>query len=184
MTPWQTHVEKWKDCQLCPLGKQRGRIVLARGQIPCDILFVGEAPGQSEDVLGQPFVGPAGQLLDDIVRDALVLQPRQDFHLAFTNLVACFPREAKARGENEPQDSEVRACGERLWEFARIAKPRLIVAVGALANKFVAAIARTQFEAYCAIVHPAAILRGNPVQRDFMRQRAVVQLANAVEELK
>lgn len=68
---WSVFVERWKDCTACGLCEHRQKVVLARGSVPCDILFIGEAPGESEDCLGQPFVGPAGQLLDRIVRLAL-----------------------------------------------------------------------------------------------------------------
>jgi uracil-DNA glycosylase len=63
-------------------------VVLCRGRLPCDVLFVGEAPGVSEDVLGRPFVGPAGKLLDTIVERALDGQ----YDCAMTNLVACIPK--------------------------------------------------------------------------------------------
>src|SRR4051812_28157858 len=103
MTTWLQHVQRWKDCQRCPLGQQRGRICLTRackagdqpgaygGRLPCDVLFIGEAPGSSEDALGLPFVGPAGDLLDQIKQRALP----PETSCAFTNLVACYPREAK-----------------------------------------------------------------------------------------
>jgi uracil-DNA glycosylase len=70
-TLWSAHVDDWKDCTRCPLHTVRSNVVLARGSIPCDILFVGEAPGRSEDALGKPFVGPAGILLDEMIEDAL-----------------------------------------------------------------------------------------------------------------
>jgi uracil-DNA glycosylase len=69
-TPFQLHVAQWRNCTACPLHIGRKQVVFARGKIPCDILFVGEAPGKSEDMHGQPFYGPAGQLLDDIVENA------------------------------------------------------------------------------------------------------------------
>src|SRR3954471_2435855 len=99
MTTWLEHVARWRDCTRCPLSQQRSNIVLARGQVPCDVLFVGEAPGASEDALAQPFCGPAGHLLDQIVERAL--PPIVSY--AMTNLVCCFPREAKAQGDNEPE---------------------------------------------------------------------------------
>ena len=70
MTPYIKHREKWKDCTRCLLHEHRRKIVLCRGKIPADVLFVGEAPGESEDVLGSPFVGPAAQLLDSLIEQA------------------------------------------------------------------------------------------------------------------
>ncbi len=71
MTKYQLHVLNWKDCERCYLSQRRTKVVLCRGTLPCDVLFVGESPGKSEDVLGEPFIGPSGQLLGKIVQKAL-----------------------------------------------------------------------------------------------------------------
>lgn len=198
MTPWTEHVARWKDCTRCPLAQQRGSIVLARGTVPCDVLFIGEAPGASEDALGQPFVGPAGHLLDAVVASALTDPQQQTVRTAFTNLVACFPREAKARGDNEPERGEVLACRPRLVEFVRLCRPRLIVLVGVLAKQYVHGasmfrldgqplnpewIPEGRFLEFCDIVHPAAILRMPLAQKNMAVQRCVVQLRNAVADV-
>lgn len=81
------HVDRWKHCTLCPLHKVRRQVVLARGKLPADVLMVGEAPGLSEDVLGAPFTGPAGQLLDRIITATEL----ENYRIAFTNLVGCIP---------------------------------------------------------------------------------------------
>lgn len=172
---WTGHVNKWKDCKLCPLGGQRDRIVLARGTVPCDVLFIGEAPGASEDAIGLPFVGPAGSLQDSIIEQAL---PRTSY--ALTNLVACLPREAKLAGYNEPDASEIRACRTRLVEFINLASPKLIVRVGILASTWVQDRLGIQF---VDIVHPAAILRMPLAQRQMAIQKSVVILRNAVEDM-
>jgi uracil-DNA glycosylase len=68
---WAEFLQGWgRGCgsNLCPLAR---KVVLARGTLPCDVLFIGEGPGVSEDVTGRPFVGPAGSLLDHIVNTAL-----------------------------------------------------------------------------------------------------------------
>lgn len=135
MAPWPRFVERWKDCQLCPLGEQRDRIVLARGSLPCDVLFIGEAPGDSENALGQPFKGPAGKKLDKIIERSV--PPEVTY--ALTNLVCCYPRDAKMSDSDnhQPSPDEIRACRPRLYEFINIAQPRLIVCVGALATAWV-----------------------------------------------
>lgn len=66
------HVANWQACKLCNLCKTRTQTVLFRGHIPCDVLFIGEAPGTAEDATGWPFIGPAGQLFDSLVDDALL----------------------------------------------------------------------------------------------------------------
>ncbi len=178
MTAWTDHVARWKDCQLCPLCQQRDRIVLGRGQVPCDVVFVGEAPGASEDALGEPFIGPAGDVMNQIIDRAL--PPGTTY--ALTNLVACFPREAKARGDNEPEMSEILACRPRLEEFVAIARPRLIVRVGALAAGWAQP---PRGVATVDIIHPAATFppRMPRVQAQSAIQHAIVKLRCAVEAM-
>lgn len=183
---FRRHYEAWKDCRACPLWRTRARIVVARGTVPCDVLFVGEAPGESENVLGRPFVGPAGRLLDAIVYQAL---GASGLSTAFTNLVCCIPRDPDEGGKAaEPPDESIEACRPRLEEFVRLCRPRLLVAVGRLATDWL-----TQGMKYSvkvdpsirqtSITHPAAILRANVAQRGLAVQRCVVTLRNAAEEL-
>jgi uracil-DNA glycosylase len=170
---WIEHVAKWRDCQKCPLAQQRSNIVLARGTLPCDVVFVGEAPGSSEDALGLPFRGPAGNLLDQIIERAM-----PDITYAMTNLVCCYPREAKAEGINEPRLDEIKECRPRLTEFINIAQPKLIVCVGRLATEHV----DHRDGVHCIdIDHPAHILRMPLVQKQMAAQKAIIILRNAVE---
>src|SRR6266404_2065579 len=146
MTPYRQHVEKWRDCRLCPLWEGRLRVVFARGDVPAEVVFVGEAPGASEDSLGgpnghpgQPFVGPAGNLLDRMIEDA-----RQRWQvpgmegptyntierIAFCNVVGCFPVDAKDTDDHRPPAESVKACRPKIDEFLRICRPRLVVLVG------------------------------------------------------
>lgn len=174
---WTDHVTRWKDCHQCPLGDQRSSIVLARGTVPCDILFVGEAPGTSEDALGLPFVGPAGNLLDGIIERAL----DKSITYALTNLVCCFPRDAKLFSNNhQPQPDEIRSCRLRLTEFVNIARPKLVVRVGQLATTWADYASDTK---YLDIVHPAAILRMPLAQRQMAAQKSVVIIRSAVEDM-
>lgn len=204
-TLYQLHVDRWRDCQRCELASQRDRVVFARGKVPCDVLLVGEAPGESEDALGQPMVGPAGQLLDRIVADALdqsgggavsTADGGDQLRVAFYNLVGCFPAEAKHEGTNEPPKEAIKACSPKLVEFMWLAQPRLVVCVGALAKKHVANESmfwgpgnRCEWLPdgialeFKDIIHPAAILRANIAQRDLLVQRCTVVLANAFESL-
>lgn len=176
MPTWHEHVERWKGCQRCPLGQQRDRICLARGSLPCTVLLVGEAPGASEDAIGQPFVGPAGLLLDQIVEHAL---PEGVSYL-LTNLVACFPREAKSEGINEPEYAEIMACRPRLIELVNLAQPQLIVRVGKLATNYVP---NKSWMQYVDIDHPAYILRMPLAQKQMATQRCIVRIRNAYEDV-
>lgn len=178
MSKYQQHVAKWQDCQLCKLCVNRTNIVLGKGKIPCDALFVGEAPGASEDILSVPFVGPAGKLLDEIIRQS----GAEKYRLAFTNLVACIPLDDS--GEDKlvaPPLESIRACKDRLVEFVQLANPKMIVCVGALAAKWCPEFLNKKL-VYVNIVHPAAILRGNLAQRGLSIQRAVVILSTAIED--
>lgn len=188
MTTWLEHVNKWKDCQRCPLGQQRDRICFARaclagdppgsygGSLPADVCLIGEAPGISEDASGLPFYGPAGDLLSRIVTAALPA----DVPVIYTNLVLCFPREAKLRGDNEPERSEILECRPRLIEFVNLVQPKLVVCVGSLADQFIRPIGKTEL---LHIIHPAHILKMPPAKKPFEVQKCVVQIRNAYEEV-
>ena len=198
MTPWQQHVKNWEHCQECPLCTQRQNVVLARGTVPCDVLLIGEAPGISEDALGKPFIGPAGKLIDQVVERAIPRDERADclgapdpylLSWAFTNLVACFPAEAKETSNHQPNVSEIEACRPRLDEFIMVCQPRLIVTVGGLAEDHLSVEIINDKPYYggmvpvCRIVHPAHILRMPLAQRDMATRRAIATLSTAIESL-
>ncbi len=187
MTPWQRHQAKWLQCQRCELCHGRKHVVLCRGELPCAVLFAGEGPGESEDVMGRPFCGPAGQLLDAIVKESLAAAGAPDLSCAFTNLVACIPRDEVDRKADEPPPEAVDACAPRLAELVAMAKPQLIVCVGGLAKDELMSARgkrgtlRDWSGELVDVVHPAAILRANPAQRGLMVRRCVARLANAVQ---
>lgn len=162
---------------LCTLssGGQRGRICLARGTVPCSVLFVGEAPGISEDTSGRVFDGPAGKLLDQIIERSLP----KEITYALTNLVACFPRDAKSRGDNEPERSEILECRPRIVEFVNLARPRLIVRVGKLSTQYLNFDTTVPF---VDIDHPAYIIRMPLAQQQMAVQKCIVQLRTALED--
>ena len=186
---WAQHVSKWRNCSQCKLCDQRYMIVLGKGQAPCDILLVGEAPGESEDVHGQPFVGPAGYLLDQIVS-----RSTGSLRKAYTNLVGCFPAVSKQLGTHRPYEDEIEACRPRLQEFIELAEPKLIVAVGSLAetylppalNAIVYSGGRVEghptVKQVIGIVHPAHILKRMPrAQQGMAVERSIVTILTAVE---
>ncbi len=130
---YQIHATKWKECVRCDLHHCRDRVVLTRGQIPCEVLFIGEAPGSSENVLGVPFIGPAGKLLDQLIESAQL--DHRDVRIAFTNLVACVPKE-NGQKIGEPAKEWIQACAPRLIDFVSLCKPKAIIYVGKLAAKW------------------------------------------------
>lgn len=172
MTSWEKYKEKWKRCQKCSLSDRRKKVVLARGKIPCDILFVGEAPGHSEDVVGIPFVGPAGRLMEGIIHSALDGQ----YDYALTNLVACIPLGEDNNKLQEPPEECIEACEPRLEEFMDLAVPDVVIAVGKLAREHLVS-------AEDSILHPAAMLRMDPGQKSLAVQRAVAIISDAVYEV-
>lgn len=190
MTALQVFVEKWKSCDLCVLHKTRNRIVLGRGSIPCDVLFCAEAPGLSEDVIGQPMVGPAGHLLDTIIERAMEYSedgmPRWTY--ALTNLVCCLPIDPETGAKAvEPEEEHVQACSERLKEFIAICNPKLIVCVGRLARDYAEPGMKHSLDLgydgpRIDILHPAAILRMNVAGQGLAIQKCVVQISQAVSE--
>ena len=188
---WAQHVARWRNCTDCPLHAQRDNIVLARGSIPADVCLIGEAPGESENLIGQPFKGPAGHLLDGIVDRAKAQAEAQALTCVYTNLVCCFPKLAKEAGDNEPTREEIAACTDRLEEFISIARPRLVVAVGTLAEVNLPLAVRAggtvegheTVKFWTSITNPASILRMPVAQQSMAVQRCVVILSGALERL-
>lgn len=125
-TRYQLHLQTWDGCTRCDLHKYRTNMVFARGESRAQVVFIGEAPGDNEDSTGVPFVGRAGEKLDEIIE--LALGNRHTY--AITNLVCCLPPYSQFRDGRQPLPEEVDACKPRLVEFISIADPRLIVCVG------------------------------------------------------
>jgi len=199
MTPLQCHVERWKNGCGHDLCSKARRIVLGRGSVPCDVLLVGEAPGQSEDNVGKPFVGPAGKLLDNIIECSIGVENnvrRANGHpeltYAITNVVGCMPRGNAGAKAGEPDLDQIEACIPRLEDFIAVARPRLVVCVGKISKEWLepGIKGNVKFDAHdprnvrrVVIDHPAFILRANVVNQGLLRQRAIVTIGTAVEEL-
>lgn len=184
ISPFRQHVERWQACTACVLHETRQRVVLYRGSVPCDILFTGEAPGESENVVGVPFVGPAGKLLDHIVSRSISV----GLTWGMTNIVCCIPRDTEKGSKlAQPEDESVEACKPRLIEIAEICHPRLIVAVGQMARDWLEpgwkkSVKIDRNIPRIDIIHPAAILRANIAQQGLLIQRAIVKIKTAIED--
>lgn len=156
---WYEHKDKWKDCERCPLHQHRQRVVLVRGYLPCKVLFIGEAPGESEDSLGEPFVGPSGHMLDRIISEAQQKSRKPGLRYAITNVISCFPLNESGEEDQpsfrKPEKNEVKQCRPRLLELIQLASPSAIVTVGSVAAW---ALPKLQVE-QVHIVHPSYILR-------------------------
>ena len=101
MLSWQELEEKCQSCTACPLCETRHNVVFGVGDRGADLMFVGEGPGEQEDLRGEPFVGPAGQLLDDML--SIIDVDRTNCYIA--NIVKCRPPRNR-----DPQEPEQEAC--------------------------------------------------------------------------
>lgn len=176
---WQRFRERWSSCEGCELSLRRQHVVLARGEIPCDVLFVGEAPGVAEDAIGSPFVGPAGKLLD---RQILAAWGEGRVRKAFTNVVACIPLDEDYKKVSEPPKECVEACATRLEEFLELADPTYVVCVGKVASERMAEVYDIDSPQVIEIAHPAAILRLEDARQPMANTRVEVQLQNLLAE--
>ncbi len=150
-------------CQKCPLGETRNKFVFGVGNPNADIMLIGEAPGADEDRLGEPFVGRAGKLLNDIL--AAIDLKREEVYIA--NIVKCRPP-----GNRNPLPLEMETCMPYLYKQIDLIKPKLILCLGlvaasALLSKKVS-LGKLRGNVYdlnnikvMATYHPAALLR-NP----------------------
>ena len=111
------------DCGLCA-GRQH--VVFGVGQKEADILFVGEGPGEQEDIQGEPFVGPAGKLLDDML--SIIDLNRSNVYIA--NIVKCRPPHNR-----DPLDEEQNACIGYLRNQVALIQPKIIVCLGRIAAR-------------------------------------------------
>ncbi len=109
------------DCPACVLAKTRSRTVPGSGPATCDLMFIGEAPGQREDELGLPFVGRSGQFLDDLL--ASIGRARVDVYV--TNVVKCRPP-----ANRDPNPDEMAACADYLDRQIALVAPRVIATLG------------------------------------------------------
>ena len=113
------------SCQNCPLSQTRTNVVFGVGNPDAEILFVGEAPGENEDLTGEPFVGRGGQLLD-LYLNGIGLDRNENIYIA--NILKCRPPMNR-----DPRPEEEEACIPYLRELVRIMRPKIIVCVGRIA---------------------------------------------------
>jgi DNA polymerase len=113
-------------CALCKLAGNRTQVVFGVGRPDADLMFVGEGPGEQEDLKGEPFVGRAGQLLTQLIEG--IGLTRNDVYIA--NVVKCRPP-----GNRDPQPDEIEACAPWLDRQLELIKPSVIVTLGNFATK-------------------------------------------------
>ncbi|HKV13315.1 MAG TPA: UdgX family uracil-DNA binding protein [Thermoanaerobaculia bacterium] len=180
--------EAAQGCRACDLYKNATQAVLGDGARHASAFFIGEQPGDQEDLAGKPFVGPAGRVLDECLAEAGI--PREEVYV--TNAVKHFKWEprGKRRIHAKPTLGEVRACRPWLETELALVKPQGIVCLGAtaaqtlLGPKFKITVERGKFFEtpwapwLTATLHPSAILR---MPDELARQAAREQL---IEDLR
>jgi DNA polymerase len=159
---WDTLAERVASCTRCRLCEKRTNTVFGVGDREADWMLIGEAPGENEDRLGEPFVGQAGKLLDNMLR-AVMLARGDNVYIA--NVIKCRPP-----GNRNPEPDEVARCEPYLQRQVALVKPKIIVALGRFAAQSLlktdGSIASLrgrvhQYEGVPVIVtyHPAYLLR-------------------------
>ena len=125
---------KWKElqsqcmaCTRCGLCQTRHHVVFGVGNPDADVMFIGEGPGEQEDLRGEPFVGPAGTLLDDML-SIIDLDRKTNCYIA--NIVKCRPPHNR-----DPEDAEQEACIGYLRSQIALVNPKIIVCLGRIAAK-------------------------------------------------
>ncbi|MCD6654368.1 MAG: uracil-DNA glycosylase [Sulfurovum sp.] len=157
------------QCHLCDLSKTRQKVVFGEGNPSAEIMFVGEAPGASEDSTGKPFVGRSGELLTKMIENVLLVS-RNDVYI--TNIVKCRPP-----GNREPTPSEAYTCKPYLLKQIELIKPKLIVALGGTAyfyltgdetsiGKVRGSIFKKEHYTVIPTYHPSYLLRNPSAKKD------------------
>ena len=127
MLQWEELKVQCLNCHNCELSRTRTKVVFGVGNQNADILFIGEGPGEQEDLRGEPFVGPAGLLLDDMLS---IIDLYRDSNCYIANIVKCRPPHNR-----DPREEEQEACIGYLRNQVSLVKPKIIVCLGRIAAK-------------------------------------------------
>lgn len=158
---------------MCRLAETRTNVVFGAGSPTAELMFVGEAPGRNEDLQGEPFVGRAGRLLNDLLDGVGI--PRENVYIA--NVLKCRPP-----NNRDPQPDEIDSCKGYLRSQIQLIRPRVVVTLGNFATKLLLrtelGITRLRGQSYpwwlgstlVPTFHPAAALRGGEKVVGAMRQ--------------
>lgn len=172
------------ECQKCALGKTRTNLVFGTGNPNAELMFVGEAPGEQEDLSGVPFVGRAGQLLDKFLYAVDI--ERKDVYIA--NILKCRPPKNR-----DPLPEEEDACIGYLREQVKLIRPKIIVCLGRISAM---RLIKPDFKItkehgmwfekgnflMTAVYHPAALLRDPRKKEDMMED--MKRIREKLDELR
>ena len=181
---WEELEEKCKNCHACPLGDTRTNLVFGCGDRNAKLMFVGEAPGETEDLSGIPFVGRAGKLFDKYLEAVDI--PRESVYIA--NMLKCRPPKNR-----DPKPEEEDLCIEYLNTQIELIKPKLIVCLGRISAM---RLIRPDFKItkehgewvqkgnflITAVYHPALLLRDPGRKEDMLKD--MKKIKEKLDELK
>ncbi len=185
MMDWETLKNTCLHCSRCGLCETRHNVVFGVGKPDADVMLIGEGPGEQEDLQGQPFVGPAGKLLDDMLS---IIDLDRNTNCYIANIVKCRPPHNR-----DPHETEQEACIGYLHQQIALIRPKIIICLGRIAAK---QLIREDFRitrehgtwtekdgiAYTAIYHPSALLRDVSKRpetfEDLLSIRAMIQKKN------
>ncbi len=184
MKTWEELYDECAACEKCELYKTRTNCVFGAGNRSADILFVGEAPGEREDLSGTPFVGRAGQLLDKFLFAVDIA--REDVYIA--NILKCRPPKNR-----DPKPDEEDACMGYLREQVRLIRPKMIVCLGRIsAQRLIDPNYRITKEhgrwvkrgdfLMTAVYHPALLLRDPRKKEEMLEDMKAIKAK--LDELK
>lgn len=159
---WEELAQACSECQKCELCKTRHNVVVGVGNKNAEVMFIGEGPGENEDLQGEPFVGRAGKLLDKMLT-AVDLDRRKNIYIA--NIVKCRPPQNR-----DPKPEEQEMCIDWLRTQVKLMRPKIIVCLGRIsAGRIIKSDIKITKEhglwfekggiQMMAMLHPAAVLR-------------------------
>ena len=189
LAEWTAVRDEARACRACDLWRPATQTVFGEGPVPAPLMFVGEQPGDKEDLAGKPFIGPAGRILDRALANAGIARDKA----YVTNAVKHFKftRRGKIRLHQKPDTAEIKVCNQWLARERAIVRPRLIIAMGATAVRAVFGkampIGRNRGRlidlvesAKCLItVHPSYLLRVEEEDKEREYQAFVADLGLA-----
>jgi uracil-DNA glycosylase family 4 len=186
-----------EKCTKCPLHNTRTNVVFGNGPVPCDLMLIGEGPGETEDLKGLPFIGRAGQLLTKIFESVGIDREKEAY---IANIVKCRPPDNRA-----PLSIETEACYPYLEQQIRLISPKIILLAGSPSTKVVLKNAEPMSKirgqwfklaetdiSIMPIFHPAYLLRnpskgkGSPkwlTWQDFQEVKNALDYVRKVNEL-
>ena len=185
MMDWENLESTCAQCVRCGLCETRKHVVFGVGNREADVLFIGEGPGEQEDLQGEPFVGPAGKLLDDML-SIIDLDRQKNCYIA--NIVKCRPPRNR-----DPLETEQDACIAYLRNQVALIQPKIIVCLGRIAaNRIIREDFRITREHgqwterngiwMTAVYHPSALLRDAGKRPETFRD--LLSIRQKIQELR